>query len=212
MKERNGAESEDGTKGGSLSRKVSMSFKENEVTGFLENDTSATTLCLSENHPERQAEAVAALESEAIQMFIVVARFLGYPRSVGEIFGVLFAAEKPLTFQGISRKGGISAGSLSVGLCHLRNLGVVITAPVAGDRRDHHMVDNDFVRVNTSIIRRHVEPRVFAAQQKIDRIRYMADKLTRDGTHGDLVTRLQQFADSQTQLLKLIAPLLNTSK
>lgn len=207
MREEAVPQSSDGaTTGGSLSLNVSRFFKENEEPNTVEE----TSRIVPMNAPARQLETVAALESEAIQMFIVVARFLGYPRSVGEIFGVLFASEKPLSFQGISNKGGISAGSLSVGLRHLRNLGVVVTAPVAGDRRDYFMVNDDFGRVNASLIRHHVEPRVSAAQRKIDRIKMMADHLARSEAHENLAARLQRFAEWQTQLMRLIAPLLNT--
>jgi DNA-binding transcriptional regulator GbsR (MarR family) len=202
-----------GTTGGSLSLNVSTIFKETEAgSSSVDPSQSGVSGAVESGSGKQQADIVALIESEAIQMFIVVARFLGYPRSVGEIFGVLFASEKPMSFQGISIKGGISAGSLSVGLRHLRNLGVVVTAPVAGDRRDYFMVNEDFGRVNASLIRHHVEPRISAAQRKIDRIKVMADKLARSETHADLAVRLQRFADWQSQLLRLITPLLTISQ
>jgi DNA-binding transcriptional regulator GbsR (MarR family) len=202
---------EDGTKGGSLSSDVSIFFKEIEGSGGNGHGPSAQAQNGNGgNAPVPADDRVTALETEAIQMFIAVARLLGYPRSVGEIFGILFAAEKPLTFEGISRKRGISAGSVSIGLRHLRSLGVVVATPVAGDRRDYFTVNDDFGRVNASLIRHHIEPRVTAARRKIDRIKTMADELAQSGPHGDLAARLQRFADWQSQLMRGIAPLLKT--
>jgi len=143
-------------------------------------------------------------------MFITVARLLGYPRSVGEIFGILFAAERPLTFEGISRRRGLSAGSVSVGLRHLRTLGVVVATPIAGDRRDYFVVNDDFGRVNASLIRHHIEPRISAARHRIDRIKTMSEKLALNGPHRDLAERLRRFADWQTHLMRAIVPLLKT--
>ena len=197
-----------GTRGGSLSPDISISFKGTEMIETEELVARPPALDNTAQCHNGHTDPMEGLEAEAIHMFIAVARFLGYPRSVGEIFGVLFVAEKPLSFQGISDKGGISAGSLSVGLRHLRNLGVVVVAPVAGDRRDYFAVNDDFGRVNTALIRHHVEPRISAVRGRIDWIRLMADKLTQRGRHGDLAARLRRFADWQCQLLRLVEPLL----
>jgi len=203
---------DEGTKGGSLSLNVSIFSKEIEVvktTTRRPRSARPGGNGAPEEAPTTPDEAaVAALESEAIQMFIAVARLLGYPRSVGEIFGILFAAEKPLTFEGISRRRGISAGSVSVGLRHLRNLGVIVATPVAGDRRDHFAVNDDFGRVNASLIRHHIEPRVSAARHRINRIRSMSEKLARSGPYGGLADRLRRFTDWQSHLMGAIVPLL----
>jgi len=200
----------DGTKGGSFSSDISIFFKKIEESSIAENRLRRGDMISgSVNRLAPDEDPVAALEKEAIPMFIAVARLLGYPRSVGEIFGILFAAEKPLTFEGITRKRGISAGSVSVGLRHLRNLGVVIAMPVDGDRRDYFTVNDDFARVNAALIRYHLEPRVSAARIRIDRIRVMAGRLSQSGPHRHLAQRLERFADWQGQLMRVLAPLLN---
>ncbi len=169
------------------------------------NDTGAT-----ENTLNCCRDAMTALEDEAVQMFIPVARSLGYPRSVGEIFGVLFAAEEPLSFSAICHKRGISAGSLSVGLRHLKSLGMVITVPVAGDRRDHFGVNEDLVRVNASLMHSYLEPRIRAAQQRLERLSVIAERLSENGAHEHLAARLRRLADCQSQVVRLVMPLLKT--
>jgi DNA-binding transcriptional regulator GbsR (MarR family) len=203
-----------GTKGGSLSLKVSMPFKE---TDAVENGQAGARIAALTDLPAMagadagiHADPVAALESEAVQMFISVARCLGYPRSVGEILGVLFAAEEPLSFEAIATRRGISAGSLSVGLRHLRNLGVVVTKPLAGERRDYFMVNEDFAWVSTSLVHYYIEPRVSAAERRTNRIRMMAEALDQGGRHPGLATRLHRFVDWQTQVVRLITPLLKS--
>jgi DNA-binding transcriptional regulator GbsR (MarR family) len=120
---------------------------------------------------------LAAVENEAIQIFTNVARVLGYPRSVGEIFGILFAAEQPTTFAGIGRNRGTSAGTVSVGQHLLRELGVIVVIPIDGDRRDHFTVNDDFRRAHAALIQRHIEPPISAARIRIDRVKIRADKL-----------------------------------
>ncbi len=212
-KKENPEPAKDGTKGGSLSSNVSMFSKKIETANGTRSGSRTATVTgvpRPDSVPIAGNDPVAALESEAIQMFIPAARLLGYPRSVGEIFGILFAAERPLTFEGICRRRGLSAGSVSVGLRNLRNLGVVVATPVAGDRRDHFAVNDDFVRVNASLIRHLIEPRVSAARHRIDRVKTMSETLALSGGHGNLAERLRRFADWQSQLMCVLVPLMDT--
>ena len=50
---------------------------------------------------------------------------LGLPKSMGEIYGLVFASAEPPTFADIEHKLGLSKGSVSQGLRALRELGAV---------------------------------------------------------------------------------------
>lgn len=66
-------------------------------------------------------------EGECVELFAEVVQVFGVPRSVGQIYGLLFASPDPLSFSDIVARLEISKGSASQGLQLLRSLGAVRT-------------------------------------------------------------------------------------
>ena len=70
-------------------------------------------------------EGLTAFEKEIVAVFVDLVLLLGLPKSVGEIYGLLFASAEPLSFVEVEGKLGLSKGSVSQGLRTLRDLGAV---------------------------------------------------------------------------------------
>lgn len=79
---------------------------------------------------------LTAGETEVIAIFVQMIQVLGLPRSLGEIYGLLFATPQPLAFQDIADRLGLSKGSVSQGLKFLRTVGAIKPVVVEGDRRE----------------------------------------------------------------------------
>ena len=75
-------------------------------------------------------------ETELIAVFVQMTQTLGLPRSLGEIYGLLYASPQPLAQQDIVARLGISKGSVSQGLRFLRTIGAIQPWPDANDRRE----------------------------------------------------------------------------
>src|ERR1035437_513491 len=75
------------------------------------------------------------VEVEVIHLFVQFSRALGQPRSVAEIYGLLFVSHRPPTMDDLIERLNLSKGSASQGLKYLQDLGAVPTVYVAGDRR-----------------------------------------------------------------------------
>jgi HTH-type transcriptional regulator, glycine betaine synthesis regulator len=73
----------------------------------------------------RPATAPEGYEDEVIAIFADLVELLGLPKSMGEIYGYLFAAPEPRSPAEIERRLGLSKGSVSQGLRALRELGAV---------------------------------------------------------------------------------------
>ena len=78
------------------------------------------------------------VEVEVIHLFVQFSRALGQPRSVAEIYGLLFISHRPLPMDELIRRLELSKGSASQGLRYLLDLGAVRTVYVAGERRTHY--------------------------------------------------------------------------
>ena len=75
-------------------------------------------------------------EAQVIAVFVQLAQAMGMQRSLGEIYGLLYATPQPLAFQDIVDRLGLSKGSVSQGLRFLRTVGAIKPVVVAGDRRE----------------------------------------------------------------------------
>ncbi|MEQ1842206.1 MAG: transcriptional regulator, partial [Verrucomicrobiales bacterium] len=71
------------------------------------------------------AEGLNSVEAEFVAFFVQMATALSLPRSVGEIFGYLFAADEPKPFDEVVSRLGISKGSASQGLKFLLGMGAI---------------------------------------------------------------------------------------
>ncbi len=107
------------------------------------------------------------VEQEVIHIFVQTAQVLGLPKSVGEIYGLLFCAMEPLNFDEIMRRLKISKGSTSQGLRFLRNIQAVKTIYVAGDRRDHFVAELQLRNLSAGFLRERILPHLENGQERL---------------------------------------------
>ena len=112
-------------------------------------------------------ETEQAIEIESIDFFVRMMSILGMPRSVGEIYGLLYFSAVPLSMDQIVLRLGISMGSASQGLKTLRSLKAVRTSYVAGDRRDHYLAETEFRRLFSNFIKEEIMPHMESAKERI---------------------------------------------
>jgi DNA-binding transcriptional regulator GbsR (MarR family) len=123
------------------------------------------------------AGSLSDLEIEAIDLFISFMKLIGLPKSVGEIYGLLFVAGAPLNAEQITERLQISAGAASQGLKLLRSFGAVRSVYVPGDRRDHFSADLDLSTFASAFIKEELNPRLENAAERIERMEYLAKDL-----------------------------------
>lgn len=116
--------------------------------------------------PKRLSE----LDIEAIEMFISFLKLLGLPKSVGEIYGLLFVATRPLSMDDLIERLQISLGAASQGLKLLRSVGAVKVVYTPGERRDHYVADLELSKFATSFIKDELNPRMTRALARIERM------------------------------------------
>jgi DNA-binding transcriptional regulator GbsR (MarR family) len=100
------------------------------------------------------------VEAEFVRFFVHLATFLNLPRSVGELFGYLFAAESPRPFDEIVSALGISKGSASQGLKWLAQIGAITTVYVPRDRRTFYEPETSMRKLFGSAVQESLRPRL----------------------------------------------------
>jgi len=133
------------------------------------------------------------LEVEAIELFINFLRLIGLPKSVGEIYGLLFVASKPMAMDEIMARLDISLGAASQGLKLLRSFGAVRVVYERGDRRDHYIADLELSRFATAFIKDELQPRMDMAAERIKRM---------EAALADLPPKQRRAAEERIKRLK----------
>jgi DNA-binding transcriptional regulator GbsR (MarR family) len=128
--------------------------------------------------PRPKVSGLSDLEVESIEMFINFLRLLGWPKSVGEIYGLLFVSAQPLAMDDIMSRTGMSLGAASQGLKLLREFGAVRTVYIPGARKDHYLASGELSRFATSYIEEELLPRMRTAQERIKRMERMMQSLS----------------------------------
>ena len=151
------------------------------------------------------------LELEAIDYFVRLMSLLGMPRSVGEIYGLLYFSTEPMPMDMIAARLGISIGSASQGLRTLRSLKAVKVTYVLGDRRDHYLAESEFRHLLSTFIKEEIMPHLESGKARIDR---MEEILGRDGENYDeafcrlRIEKLKRLQKASFRLLPTLAGLL----
>ena len=103
-------------------------------------------------------------------MFINFFRLLGLPKSIGEIYGLLFVSPRPLTMDDLMTRLDISLGAASQGLKTLRSFGAVKAVYSPGERRDHFVADLELSRFASSFIKEQILPKLELASARVERM------------------------------------------
>jgi HTH-type transcriptional regulator, glycine betaine synthesis regulator len=152
---------------------------------------------------ETGEEALTELEAEAIEMFINFLRLIGLPKSVGEIYGLLFVAPRSMAMDAIMKRLGISLGAASQGLKLLRSFGAVRVVYERGDRRDHYVADLELSRFATVFIKEELQPRIDMAMERLQRMEDSLGGLTPEERRAtkQRLERLKHWLDKGQNIL-----------
>ncbi|MEM1444089.1 MAG: transcriptional regulator [Verrucomicrobiota bacterium] len=120
--------------------------------------------------PEENTGVSPQVEAEIIDYFVSFVQMLGLPKSVGQIYGTLFASTEPLVMDDIVERLGISKGSASQGLSLLRSLGAVQSEMIPGDRREHFSADLNVSRIVHHFFEERLLPRLQNGAERVDSI------------------------------------------
>ena len=127
--------------------------------------------------PLHAESSLTAIEADAIDFFVRIANIVGVSKSVGAIYGLLFASPSPVPAEYIREKLRVSSGSTSQGLRLLASIGAVNVAYVPGDRRDCYVAETALRRITGGFFRVYVAPKLSDQDGRLARLGELLDEL-----------------------------------
>ena len=119
--------------------------------------------------------ALSELEKEVVEIFVRIAGVLSLPRSVGELYGILFISPEPMCIDDLMIKLKISKGSTSQGLKILRSFWAVNPVYVAGDRRDFYAAEAELRKIVAGFVNEQIRPHLNNGKARMVRIEGLID-------------------------------------
>lgn len=150
-------------------------------------------------------------EVECVELFADVGHALGLPKSVGQIYGLLYASAAPLRFTDIADRLEISKGSISQGIHYLDSIGAVRRAEGGDGGRDRFEPELALRRLLRGVIREQIEPLVEKGGIRMHRLKTLAeahDTIAARDFQRDQVKRLEVWRHQATLILPLLKTLL----
>ena len=160
-------------------------------------------------HADENLESPFNFEAECVRFFSEVVLVLGVPRSVGQIYGLLFASAQPLGFTEIVERLGISKGSASQGLHVLRTLGAVHSVNDKDGRRELFTPELGLRKLMGGVLRDRVEPLVSSGVDRVRQLEGLARQAADPSVRRFSVGRVKQL-DKWRRQMWLVLPLLKT--
>ena len=180
------------------------------MSGMDQND-DAMTVNAPLDPPEdvelpRSAATLSSLEIESIDLFISMVRLMGMPKSIGELYGLLFVSPDALPMDVVMERLNMSKGAASQGLKLLRSFGAVKMVYRVGDRRDHYLAEVEVSRFATAFIKGTIQPHLDSGLQRLERMEQFAGQLpeSRRTVAENRLSRLRHWHEKGQEMLPWI--------
>jgi len=146
---------------------------------------------------------LSEFEARALDLAVRVAEFLGFPRSMGELYGLIFVADQPLHADNLIERLRISRGSASQGLSALKRLGAIRSQYVPGDRREYFVAENNLNHLLQSFLKERVEPGLADLSSRLEQLQQEVTKT--ENTHfKERLAKVKSWRDKIEKQLPLL--------
>ena len=156
-----------------------------------------------------------AFEGECVAFFAGIVQLFGIPKSVGQIYGLLYASPKPLGFTAIVESLEISKGSASQGLQLLRSLGAINEAEAKDGtvRGVAYEAELSLRQLVTGVLQERLAPLASAGAQRLKRLKDLAVQAPENAPfYLDRTKQLENWRKRFTTVTPLLTALLGSGK
>ena len=115
-------------------------------------------------------------EHIVIDFWVRLGQFLGFQRSVGQVYGLIFLSEDPVHADFCVEKLGISRSSDGHSLTALQDAGAIRKVLKSGSRKEHYRMETALQILLNSYLNRKVIPTLHGFGHDLSQIKSAAEK------------------------------------
>ena len=136
---------------------------------------------------------LSEFEAQVIGFFCDGVKRLGLPKSIGEIYGLLYVTQEALSLDDLVSRLGISKGSTSQGLKMLRKLGAVREVEGELGRRVYYEPDVELKQLVGGFIKEQVRPHLASGEEKLANLKAIVREMPGDAKSDFYAGRLERL-------------------
>lgn len=162
----------------------------------------------SEVLPGSPQATLGPMEAEVVDFMVRLFRLMGLPKTIGSIYGFLYASRRPVSMEEVTQALGISLGSASQGLRTLKVFRGVRPVYSQGERREFFEAETDFGRFVGVFLRGELEQYIDNTEKRTQRMNRFLDDLSDSEERSFFEDRIRRLA-SMSERAKRIVPLID---
>ena len=147
-----------------------------------------------------------ATRSEFAKLAGEMAESIGFNKSIGQIYGLLYMTGRPLSLDDIAQELTMSKGNASINIRVLEDWGAVHKVSVSGSRRDHYHANMNLKQVALRRIQEGAGKRLDRAEAALERL--LASPVSRESQdERKRLHEIQQLLGSVRKAFKALPTL-----
>ena len=130
-----------------------------------------TAYSIPSRKQDSATEELAEWEVAVVDLFLNAVQSVGLPKSLGQIYGLLFCRDHPLAMDEVMKLLGISKGSASQGLRSLRQLGAISSVYAPGDRKERFLAEIRLRKLVAGFLKEQADPHMEKGISRLEHLR-----------------------------------------
>jgi DNA-binding transcriptional regulator GbsR (MarR family) len=148
-------------------------------------------------------------QQRMIETASVMCQKFGMPKSVGQIFGLLYFSPTALSLDDIAIQLGVSKASASTGTRQLLGWGAIRQVWKVGDRKDYYEAQGDISEILRTVFSGHLRPKLESVRIQNGQLREFLDSDLKSGSiESDVYQICRKRLDAMTGLQDRVERLL----
>ena len=143
-------------------------------------------------------------ETAVIDLFLNAAISVGLPKSLGQIYGLLFCRDEPLAMDDIIKLLSVSKGSASQGLRSLRQLGAVNSQFLPGERKEYFIAEIRLRKLVSGFLKEQADPHLEKGRARLSHLQELVDVMEEGDSADRGLRRINILAGWHRQVGKLL--------
>ena len=163
-----------------------------------------TAFSIPSRKHDSTSEELSEWEVAVVDLFLHAVQSVGLPKSLGQIYGLLFCRDQPLAMDDVINLLGISKGSASQGLRSLRQLGAVSSVYSGGDRKERFVAEIRLRKLVSGFLKEQAEPHMEKGVFRLENLRKILDDESCDESKQRGVRREMILSGWHRQMTRLL--------